>query len=226
MAEIIVTGASGGIGSSLCRVFLDAGHRVLAISRKKSIVTPHSNLHWLQCSLSDKQAVKEEVALWSQGQSKRILIHNAGYMLRSSFEETEASDLDELMRVNLIYPWLLTQALLPWLRKGEVGHIIYISSMSGFQGSLKYPGLAAYGASKSAGNAWIESMAAEIGVETGLYFNALALGAVNTSMLEEAIPGTKNAVDVLEICRFISQFALEAYKVMNGSIVPVRVGNP
>jgi 3-oxoacyl-[acyl-carrier protein] reductase len=226
MAEIIITGASGGIGSALCRVFLDGGHRVMAISRKESVMDVHPNLEWVQNSLDNYAEIRNAVDSWSEGSGLRILIHNAGYMIRKAFMEIEQSEMEELMHVNLIYPCMLTKALLGWLSNGDAGHTIYISSMSGFQGSLKYPGLTAYGASKSAGNAWIESMAAEFDIKQGLYFNALSLGAVNTSMLKDAIPNTTSAVEVREMARFIFDFALDGFKVMNGVVLPVRISNP
>ncbi len=226
MAEIIITGASGGIGSALCKLFLDEGHRVFAISRRVMQTVRHPNLHWMKAELSESANISREVAAWSKGKDLRVLLHNAGYMVRKPAAIIEEADLEELMRVNVIWPWLLTKALLPWLSNGIAGHTIYISSMSGFQGSLKYAGLSAYGASKAAGNAWIESMAAEHGTDDRLYFNALALGAVETPMLRDSIPGSAKGVEVEVMAKFIFSFAMEGFRVMNGRIVPVSLGNP
>jgi short-subunit dehydrogenase len=146
-------------------------------------------------------------------------------MVRRSFKETTIEDLQSLLNVNLIWPWMLTSKLLHWLNMPGVGHTIYIGSMAGYQGSVKFKGLVGYGASKSAGNSWIEGMAAEF-AESNMYFNALDLGAVSTKMLKESIPGYTGGVDSETIAEFIKRFALEGFRVINGVIVPVRIGNP
>ena len=224
IAEVIVTGASGGIGKSLCRTFLDDGHRVFAISRNQQEYE-HKNVRWFQGELHDTQGIESAITSWSRPSELRILIHNAGFMVRRSFEETTTEDLHSLLNVNLIWPWMLTSKLLHWLNMPGVGHTIYIGSMAGYQGSVKFKGLLGYGASKASGNSWIEGMAAEF-AESNMYFNALDLGAVSTKMLKEAIPDYSGGVDSETIAEFIKRFALEGFRVMNGVIVPVRIGNP
>ncbi|MFN5371847.1 MAG: SDR family oxidoreductase [Bacteroidia bacterium] len=224
IAEVIVTGASGGIGKSLCRTFLDDGHRVFAISRNQQDYE-HKNLKWFQGELHDAPGIEQAILSWSRQSELRILIHNAGFMVRSPFEDTSPENLQTLLNVNLIWPWMLTSKLIHWLNKPGVGHIIYIGSMAGYQGSVKFKGLVGYGASKSAGNSWIEGMASEF-AESNMYFNALDLGAVNTKMLKEAIPDYTGGINTATIAGFIKQFALEGFRVMNGVIVPVRIGNP
>lgn len=224
MAEVIITGASGGIGRCLCKSFLDVGHRVMAISRKVQDYD-HENLKWVCTELKDAESIAIEVSLWSREADLRILIHNAGHLVRKPFELTAIEDLQDSFDVNLIWPWMLTSRLLQWLRLPGTAHTIYIGSMAGFQGSVKYSGLVGYGASKAAGNAWIEGMSAEF-AGSNMYFNALDLGAVNTEMLKEAIPDYTGGVDSDTIASFIMRFALEGYKVVNGVVVPVRMGNP
>lgn len=224
IAEVIVTGASGGIGKSLCKSFLNDGHRVLAISRREQDYD-HENLKWVRTELKDAEAIEKEVLTWSREADLRIIIHNAGHLVRKPFELTTIEDLQASFEVNLIWPWLLTSRLLHWLKLPGSAHVLYIGSMAGFQGSVKFSGLIGYGASKAAGNAWIEGMSAEF-AESNIYFNALDLGAVNTEMLKNAIPDYTGGVDSDIVAGFIKQFALDGYKVMNGVIVPVRMGNP
>ena len=224
MAEVIITGASGGIGKCLCKSFLDDGHRVMAISRKEQDYD-HENLKWVCTELKDADSIAIEVSLWSREADLRILIHNAGHLVRKPFELTAIEDLQVSFDVNLIWPWMLTSRLLQWLRLPGTAHTIYIGSMAGFQGSVKYSGLVGYGASKAAGNAWIEGMSAEF-AGSNMFFNALDLGAVNTEMLKEAIPDYTGGVDSDTIASFIMRLALEGYKVVNGVVVPVRMGNP
>ena len=62
--------------------------------------------------------------------------------------------------------------------------------------------------------------------ESGLAFNALALGAVQTEMLEEAFPGLKAPISAKEIADFILDFSLQGQKYFNGKIIPVSSTTP
>jgi NAD(P)-dependent dehydrogenase (short-subunit alcohol dehydrogenase family) len=104
-------------------------------------------------------------------------------------------------------------------------HIVNISSMGGFQGSAKYKGLSYYSASKAALACLTECLATEF-TEFGISVNCLALGAVQTEMLDEAFPGYKAPVDAKQMAEFISGFALTGHKFFNGKILPVALGNP
>jgi NAD(P)-dependent dehydrogenase (short-subunit alcohol dehydrogenase family) len=104
-------------------------------------------------------------------------------------------------------------------------HIVNIASMGGFQGSSKYPGLSCYSASKAALACLTECLAGEF-TESGIKVNCLALGSVQTEMLEEAFPGYKAPVDAQEMAEFIADFALKGHKFFNGKILPVAVNNP
>lgn len=77
------------------------------------------------------------------------------------------------------------------MKKGS--HIINISSMGGFEGSVKYRGLSYYSASKAALSCLSECLAAEL-LEEGIAVNCLALGSVQTEMFEEAFPGLRAPV--------------------------------
>ncbi len=104
-------------------------------------------------------------------------------------------------------------------------HIVNISSMGGFQGSSKYKGLSYYSASKAAIACLTECLAREF-KEMGISVNCLALGSVQTEMLNEAFPGYKAPVSAEEMGEFIAEFALKGNKFFNGKILPVAVTNP
>ena len=104
-------------------------------------------------------------------------------------------------------------------------HIVNISSMGGFQGSIKFRGLSYYSASKAALACLTECLATEFS-EARINVNCLALGAVQTEMLNEAFPGYKAPVEAKEMAEFISDFAIKGHKFFNGKILPVAIGNP
>jgi NAD(P)-dependent dehydrogenase (short-subunit alcohol dehydrogenase family) len=105
------------------------------------------------------------------------------------------------------------------------GHVVTISSMGGVQGSAKFPGLSAYSSSKGAVITLTELLAEEF-KETGPSFNVLALGAVQTEMLEEAFPGYKASVSALEMATYIQNFALTGHQLYNGKLLQVSNSTP
>jgi NAD(P)-dependent dehydrogenase (short-subunit alcohol dehydrogenase family) len=107
----------------------------------------------------------------------------------------------------------------------EGSHIVNISSMGGFQGSSKYPGLSFYSASKAAIACLSECLATEFS-SYGIKVNCLALGAVQTDMFESAFPGYHAPVGAKEMAGFISYFALRGHRYFNGKIIPVASTNP
>jgi len=97
--------------------------------------------------------------------------------------------------------------------------------MGGFQGSVKFKGLSYYSASKAAIACLTECLATEF-ADSGISVNCLALGAVQTEMLNEAFPGYKAPVDSLQMAEYITDFALRGHKVFNGKILPVAMSTP
>ena len=97
--------------------------------------------------------------------------------------------------------------------------------MGGINGAAKFTGLSAYSSSKGAVNILTELLAEEY-KEKGPSFNALAFGAVQTEMLEEAFPGLKAPISAKEIADFILDFSLQGQKYFNGKIIPVSSTTP
>ena len=97
--------------------------------------------------------------------------------------------------------------------------------MGGINGAAKFDGLSAYSSSKGAVNILTELLAEEY-KEKGPSFNALAFGAVQTEMLEEAFPGLKAPISAKEIADFVLDFALTGHKYFNGKILPVSSSTP
>ena len=104
-------------------------------------------------------------------------------------------------------------------------HVVTISSMGGIQGSVKFPGLSAYSSSKGAVITLTELLAEEY-KDGGPSFNVLALGAVQTEMLQEAFPGYQAPTTPSEMARFIGDFALTGNKFFNGKILQVSNSTP
>jgi len=229
MKRIIVTGASKGIGFETSVQLLSTGAEVIAIARSQDELQnlkshPNSeNLEILSLDITTSEGLEQIRKLISAKGNFDGLINNAGLVLNKSFMETADEDWNNIFDVNLFAPVKLIKTLKPFFNKGS--HIVNISSMGGFQGSAKFPGLAAYSTAKGALAILTESLSTEFSRD-GIAVNCLCLGAVQTQMLEKAFPGYKAPVQPDEMGKFISDFTLNGHKFMNGKILPVSLNNP
>jgi len=223
--NIIITGTSRGIGYELALQFANSGHQVLAISRKTpQELIQHPNITCLSIDLSDESAMNEIEKFLSQTSKKvDILIHNAGSLLLKTFSQTTQEDFENIYKVNVFGVANLTRVCLPYLKKGS--HVVTISSMGGIQGSMKFAGLSAYSSSKGAVITLSELLAEEY-KENGIAFNVLALGAVNTEMLQEAFPGYEAPISAAAMADYIFNFALTGNKFHNGKVIQVSSSTP
>jgi short-subunit dehydrogenase len=225
MKNIIITGTSRGIGYELALQFANEGHNVLAISRKKpQVFIDHKNITCLSIDISDKeQFIQVEQFLNSTWKKVDVLINNAGSLLNKPFEEISFTDFENVYKVNVFAVAELTRICVPFMQKGS--HVVTISSMGGIQGSAKFPGLAAYSSSKGAVITLSELLAEEY-KESGIAFNVLALGAVNTEMLQEAFPGYEAPISANEMANYIHDFSLNGNKFYNGKVLQVSATTP
>ncbi|WP_394970245.1 SDR family NAD(P)-dependent oxidoreductase [uncultured Croceitalea sp.] len=225
MANIVITGTSRGIGFELVKLFSETNHQVLALSRNEK---PISNLKLDNVTTFpfdlDKSSDYQKVISFLEGWEKvDVLINNAGILLNKSFSDTTTEDFERVYKVNVFGVAELTRILLPKMDKDS--HVVTISSMGGVQGSMKFPGLAAYSSSKAAVITLTELWAEEY-KETGPSFNVLALGAVQTEMLAEAFPDYEAPVTALQMADYIMNFALTGNKFYNGKILQVSNSTP
>jgi NAD(P)-dependent dehydrogenase (short-subunit alcohol dehydrogenase family) len=225
MKNIIITGTSRGIGYKLALQFAASGHQVLALSRKiPQTLLENENITCLSVDLS-VEADLEQVTNFLATSWKHIdaIVHNAGSLLLKPFSETTQDDFENIYKVNVFGVANLTRICIPYLIKGS--HVVTISSMGGIQGSLKFAGLAAYSSSKGAVITLSELLAEEY-KEQGISFNVLALGAVQTEMLEDAFPGYQAPISAEEMADYIFNFTLTGNKYFNGKVLPVSSSNP
>jgi NAD(P)-dependent dehydrogenase (short-subunit alcohol dehydrogenase family) len=143
--------------------------------------------------------------------------------VNESFSKISIEDFRRVYEVNVFGVAAMTQAVVPFMKKD--GHVVTISSIGGIQGSSKFSGLSAYSSSKGAVLTLSELLAEEY-KETGPAFNALALGAVQTEMLEEAFPGYKAPLTADEMASYIYNFSLTGHTYYNGKILQVSSSTP
>ena len=233
--NIIITGASRGIGFEVVKHLIDGeDHNIIAVSRNyKSLLMLEG-----QCKKINENAAVIPVSLdlnspdfedklikTIEGRFKHIdiLINNAGYIINKPLIEISNEEFDKVFSVNIKAPFRLVKALFPYF--SSKAHIVNIASMGGVQGSMKFPGLSAYSASKGALAIMTEAMAEEF-KEQGIAVNCLALGSAQTEMLKEAFPNYEAPVTAEQMAAFISYFALNGNNFFNGKTLPVAVTVP
>mgnify|MGYP000029433048 CR=1 FL=1 len=224
--NIIITGTSRGIGFEMVKLFAKEGHQVLALSRNEKPVQnlKLKNVTAFSFNLNDEDAYKKvEDFIDSDWEHVDILINNAGALLNKPFADISMRDFENIYKTNVFGVAELTRKIIPFTKKDS--HVVTISSMGGVQGSLKFPGLAAYSSSKAAVITLTELLAEEY-KETGPSFNVLALGAVQTEMLEEAFPGYVAPITAIGMAEYIFNFSLTGNKYYNGKMLQVSNSTP
>lgn len=225
MKNIVVTGTSRGIGLEIALQFASKGHRILALSRTiPQALLGNENISCFSVDLANESDL-EKVADYLSTTWKQVdaVVHNAGSLVLKPFSETSQADFESIYKVNVFGVANLTRVALPYLQKGS--HVVTISSMGGIQGSLKFPGLAAYSSSKGAVITLSELLAEEY-KEKGIAFNVLALGAVQTEMLAEAFPGYQAPISAADMAKYIVDFTLTGNQYYNGKVLEVSSTNP
>jgi len=226
MKNIVITGTSRGMGYEVVKLFAEKGHKVLALSRNDKPVSELNleNVTAISCDISKAEDLEKVLGfVESNWKQVDVLINNAGALINKDFEKISAEEFQKIYSTNVFGVISLTQKLLPFMKKDA--HVVNISTMGGVQGSVKFPGLSAYSSSKAAVITLTELLAEEY-KEKGPSFNVLALGAVQTEMLEEAFPGLEVPLSAKDMAEYIANFSLTGHKFYNGKLLQVSNSTP
>jgi NAD(P)-dependent dehydrogenase (short-subunit alcohol dehydrogenase family) len=233
--NIIITGASSGVGfEAVIELILSGKHKVIALARSQAKLerlaeiaaglNPDGVLYPIAFDIVHDDYADLEQFINSNFDGRiDILINNAGVLINKPFTELKETDFVEMLQSNFIGHVRIIQSLYKFMPADS--HIVNIGSMGGFQGSAKFPGLAAYSASKAALHTLTECLAQEF-TDKGIKVNCLALGSAQTEMLEKAFPGYQSPVMAFEMGKYIADFALTGHKFYNGKILPVAATTP
>jgi 3-oxoacyl-[acyl-carrier protein] reductase len=228
--NIIVNGGTRGIGKEVVyKLAQDINNQIITTGRNVHALNDISSLYTnvqtlpLDLSVFGKQAEIFKEKVYSHFTEVDLLINMSGMVISKEFALISEEESKLMMEVNFFGPASIIRIVKPLMQRGS--HIVNISSMGGFQGSAKYKGLSYYSASKAAIGCLSECLASEF-MADGISVNCLALGAVQTEMLEEAFPGYKAPVNATEMAEFICDFALTGNKFINGKVIPVSISTP
>ena len=230
--NILVTGASKGIGYQLVKLYADnPNNNIVALARDFKLLQKlkkecQNNIHIYSIDfLADTFQSDFSNIIKQHKLHYDIIVNNAGYLINQPFLETTNSQVQEVFQVNVYAPIFILQTLFPILETNKGCHVINIGSMGGYQGSSKFPGLSIYSASKSALANLTECLAEEFS-PNNITINCLALGSVQTEMLNTAFPGYKAQVSPQEIAKYIADFSINGQKYFNGKIIPIAKITP
>lgn len=183
----MVTGASRGLGLSLCKFLLNAGRSVIATARNPEALYQKLSQHGenfliVPMDVRDEKQVKAGVAM-AQAQFGRIdvLVNNAGYGQMGWFENISPEQIEQQFATNVFGSMHVTRAVLPIMRAQQSGQIFTISGLAGVKSQAGY---SVYSASKFALEGWMEGLAEEI-APLGLHATLIEPGSFRTDFLDE-----------------------------------------
>lgn len=181
---VLLTGASGGIGSALCDALVGAGARVVAVARNEDRLQPLVQRHGadrviaLAADLASDGGRAHVVMRASRiDPSPSVLVLAHAQSAFGLFEDQSSESLQALVETNLVGPMQLIHALLPMLRRHERAAVVAVGSTFG---SLAFPGFAAYSATKFGLRGLMEGLSREY-ADTGLQFQFLSPRATRTA---------------------------------------------
>ncbi|MCT2398415.1 SDR family NAD(P)-dependent oxidoreductase [Novosphingobium mangrovi (ex Huang et al. 2023)] len=193
MKNVVVTGASRGLGLAIAHCLVNDGYRVFGLSRtltdelQSLIESNKGKVEYIPFDVSEIDSIPD----FARGLSKDIgdiygLVNNAGIGLDGVLATMHQSDIEKVIRTNLLGPITLTKFLVRPMLKRKAGRIINISSIIASTG---FNGLAVYGATKAGLEGFTRSFSREVG-KLSITVNCVAPGYMETSMTE-ALQGEK-----------------------------------
>jgi 3-oxoacyl-[acyl-carrier protein] reductase len=243
MGNVIVTGGSRGIGMGIVRCLAKSGYRVTAIARTESPELREAideaasrgtgSIGFAAYDLAEtdgmaalvKQLRKELGPLYA-------LVNNAGMGIEGTLALTRPTQIEQVVRLNVVSPILLSKYVLrSMMADGAGGRIVNVASIIAFTG---YSGLSVYGATKASLIGFTRSLAREVG-RTRVTVNAVAPGFVDTEMTRglteehrEHITrrsALRRLVEVDDVAAAVQYLLSDGARNITGTVITVDAGS-
>ncbi|MBR1155832.1 SDR family NAD(P)-dependent oxidoreductase [Bradyrhizobium sp. JYMT SZCCT0428] len=240
MHNVLVTGGSRGIGLAIARRLAASGdYNVVAVARRES--------EELGQAIREAGADRLHFRAFDLGQTDKIptfvkelrdafgaiygLVNNAGISSEGLLANTRNSEIEALIRLNVLSPIVLTKYVVRHMMADGAGRIVNISSIIATTG---YNGLSVYGASKAAAGGFTRSLSREVG-KLGITVNAIAPGFVDTELTKSLDDDGRRRIagrsalrrlpEADDIASMVEYLLGEGGRNITGTVLTVDAGN-
>jgi 3-oxoacyl-[acyl-carrier protein] reductase len=242
MNNVVVTGGSRGIGLAISRRIAAAGYHVIAVARHESDELRQAiraveeqgvgGLCFRAFDLSEIGAIPSFVkTLRDQFGAIYGLVNNAGIGTEGLLATMHNSDIEAVLRVNVLSPIVLTKYIVRHMMADGAGRIINMSSIIASTG---YNGVSVYGASKAAATGFTRSLAREVG-KLGITVNAIAPGFIDTDLTQGLSEDQRNRIagrsalrrlaEADDVARMVEHLLGEGGRNITGTVLTIDAGN-
>ncbi|WP_316190186.1 SDR family NAD(P)-dependent oxidoreductase [Bradyrhizobium sp. SZCCHNS2096] len=241
MRNVLLTGGSRGIGLALARRLAGAGYDVIAVARRESeelraavaeFSAASSGIQFRACDLSAIDAIPAFVkSLRDEFGPLYGLVNNAGIGTEGLLATMHNSEIEALVRLNVLAPMILTKYVVRHMMAAGEGRIVNISSIIAETG---YNGLSVYGATKAAANGFTRSLAREVG-KVGITVNAVAPGFIATELTQSMDDAQRQRIagrsalrrlpDADDVAAMVEYLLGEGGRNVTGTVLTVDAGN-
>jgi 3-oxoacyl-[acyl-carrier protein] reductase len=241
MHNVVVTGGSRGIGLAIVQRLAAAGYHAISVARRESDELRASidvakqgggRVSFKAFDLSDTGAIPAFVkGLRDEFGTIYGLVNNAGIGTEGLLATMHNSEIEALMRLNVLSPIILTKYVVRHMMADGAGRIVNMSSIIASTG---YNGLSVYGATKAAATGFTRSLAREVG-KLGITVNAIAPGFVDTELTQSLGPEQKQRIagrsalrrlpETDDVARMVEYLLGEGGRNITGAVLIVDAGN-
>jgi len=241
MRNVLVTGGSRGIGLAIVQRLAATGYGVVAVARReseelsaaiKTAAGGQGAIHFLPCDLGEIDRIADFVKSAREKFGPLYgLVNNAGISFEGLLANTHNSQIEQIVRVNVVSPIVLTKFVVRHMMADGGGRVVNIGSIIGSTG---YNGLSVYGATKAAANGFSRSLAREVG-RAGITVNTVAPGFIETELTRSLDAEQKSRIasrsalrrlpGVDDIAAMVEYLLGDGAKNITGTVMTVDAGN-
>jgi 3-oxoacyl-[acyl-carrier protein] reductase len=242
MRNVVVTGGSRGLGLGIARRLISEGYRVIAIARNHNGEMSRARaeaeaLHpgsfiFLPFDLAEIEKIPSLIAQVRKEHGPIYgLVNNAGISFEGPLAMMPTSQIEQLVRVNMVSPIVLTKYVVRGMMSDGGGRIVNVLSIIAFTG---YRGLSVYGATKSSLLGFSRSLAREVG-RVGINVNSVAPGFVDTDLtrkLDEKYrdkivrrSALRRLAEVDDVANAVEFLLSDKARNITGTVITVDAGN-